>query len=127
MSDNKPPPDPSQQFNEWVTQWERSFDEFSNRLTGTDEFSRTMNQMQSMQLDLQRQFGDLMARQLAAFNMPSRDDVLSLGEDIRDLDRRIAQIERALGNLLHNEPTRAAQSGPPRTRKPPSQAEDSSS
>lgn len=120
---DKRPPDPSQQFQEWVTNWERAFDEFSNKLTGTDEFSRSMNQMQSMQMDLQRQFGELMARQLAAFNMPSRDDVLTLSEDIRDLDRRIAGIERALGSLLHNEPTQEKKSGPPRTRKPPSAAD----
>lgn len=124
MADNKTP-DPSQQFQEWVSQWERSFDEFSNRLMGTEEFSKSMNQMQTMQMEFQRQFGELMARQLATFNMPSRDDVVALGEDIRNLDRRIAQIERALGTLLHNESDVITRKpGPARTRKPPSAGKD---
>ena len=114
------PPDPSAQFQEWVTQWERAADEFSNKIMGTDEFSKSMNQMQSMQLELQRTFGEAMANQLANFNMPSRDDVLKIGEDMRALDRRLAHIERSLEKLQVNTGPAPKKKGPARTKKPPS-------
>lgn len=120
--DNRP--DPSAVFQEWVTQWERAFDKFSNDVMGTDEFSRSMNQMQSLQLELQRAFGEQMARQLAAFNMPSRDDVMDLAETVRDIDRRLARIETVLRKM---EPAGDNEMGgrrpsPPRTKKPPQSA-----
>lgn len=118
------PPDPSVQFQEWVTNWERAVDDFSNKVMGTDEFSKGINQMQSLQMEFQRNFGDLMARQLAALNMPSRDDVIRISEDLRSLDRRMAHVERSLDRLVNEKTTGSIKkSGPKRTRKPPEAAE----
>lgn len=120
MADDKgtPPPD----FSELVTQWERNFNEMSNQLMGTEEFSKTMNQFQHMQLEFQRNFSEIMARQLANFNMPSRDDVIAVAEQLRDIDRRLSRIESALEktNTGYTASDRQRQ-GPARTRKPPSQ------
>ncbi len=115
--------DPSVQFQEWVTQWERAVDEFSNRVMGTDEFSKSMNQMQSLQIEFQKQFGELMGRQLASFNMPSRDDIIELSEDIRSLDRRMAHVERHLEKLVAGakQGSSGRPKGPARTKKPPSE------
>ena len=126
MPNKDAPPDPSMQFQEWVTQWERAVDEFSNRMMGTDEFSRSLNQMQSLQLEFQRNFGDFMSKQLANLNMPSRDDVLMLSEDLRSIDRRLAHVERSLDKLLQKDGTkRPLRQGPARTRKPPKQEAES--
>lgn len=127
MADDKRT-DPSIVFQEWVTQWERAFDKFSNDVMGTEEFSRSLNQMQSMQLELQRAFGEQMARQLAAFNMPSRDDVMELAETVRDIDRRLARIETVLRKMEpagDNEPG-VRRTSPPRTKKPPKPQGESS-
>ena len=115
-------PDPAQQYQEWITQWERSVDEFSNRIMGTDEFSRSLNQMQGLQLEFQKRFGEMMARQLAGLNMPSREEVLRISEDLRDVDRRLAHIERALDKLVMqtSDAPSAKKKGPARTKKPPS-------
>ena len=85
--------DPAAVFQDWVTQWERAADQFSNQFMGTDEFSKSMNQMQNLQLEFQKGFGELMAKQLANFNLPSREDVLQLSEDVRDINRRLGRIE----------------------------------
>ena len=92
---------------------------------GTDEFSKTMNQFQHMQLDFQRYFSEVMARQLANFNMPSRDDVIAVAEQLRDIDRRLARIESALEktNTGYSASDRQRK-GPARTRKPPSQQKE---
>jgi len=117
------PPDPAQQFSEWITQWERAVDEYSNKLMATDEFSRSMNQMQGMQIEFQKRFGELMSRQLSNLNMPSRDEVIKISEDLRAIDRRLSRIERALDRLASNADgaSTARPKGPARTRKPPSQ------
>ena len=118
------PPDPGEAFREWVTQWERSFDKFSNQLMGTDEFSKMLNQMQNLQLEFQRNFGELMARQLASLNIPSREEVLKISEDLQRLDRRIERIESSLRILAqHSESSggNETRKRPARTRKPPTQ------
>jgi len=121
------PEDPGAAFREWVTEWERAVDKFSNQLMGTDEFSKMMNQMQNVQLEFQRNFGDLMGRQLANLNMPSREDVVKMSEDLQRLDRRIERIESSLRTLAENSQPNgeaAVKKRPPRTRKPPNKVED---
>lgn len=59
------PKDPAQMFQEGVTNWERATDNFSNKLMGTDEFSKYLNKMQGTQLEFQKGFGELMTSLLA--------------------------------------------------------------
>lgn len=125
MADDKPTLDPSAQFQQYVTQWERSVDQFFNQLMGNEQFSQSMNQFQSSQLEFQKSFRDSMANQLRGMHMPSRDDVLRVGEDIRVLDTRLGRMEDKLDRLLGKEGSSATskRSGPPRTKKPPEKKE----
>lgn len=115
--------DPLERFRELVTEWERGFDSLANRVMGTDEFSRAMNQFQNAQLGMQKVFAELMGRHLANLNLPSRDDLLRVGQAVHEVDMRLARMEQRL-----EEVARAAgvasegprRRGPPRTRKPPS-------
>lgn len=121
VADDRQSIDPSAMFADWVTQWERAVDNFSNDVMATDEFSRSMNQMQKVQLDMQRVFGDAMAKQLANFNMPSRDDILELTENLREVDRRVARVESMLRKMQpegdNNSPSH--RKSPPRTKQAP--------
>jgi hypothetical protein len=121
-------PDPVATFRNLITEWERGFDSLANRLMGTEEFSRSMNQFQNMQMGMQKAFNEAMASQLSAFNLPSRDDVLRIGENLRALDQRVARVEELLINIASGGKTgakkaRKSKKGPPRTRKAPSHAE----
>jgi DNA-binding protein YbaB len=120
MADEKSK-DPAQMFQEWVTQWERATDSFSNRMMGNDDFSKYMNQMQSVQMEFQKGFAELMAGQLAKVNMPSREDVLQISEDIQSLDRRMARIETSLHQLTQTSDTSSGRTvkKTPRTKKSP--------
>ena len=122
MADEKQPNlDPSAQFQDYVNQWERSVDQFFNQMMGTEQFSQSMNQMQQLQLQMQQQFKDVMANQLINFNMPSRDDILEIQENLRAIDNRMARIEERLSAAVgRNEPGNMPRKSPPRTRKPPS-------
>ena len=119
MADDKqvPPAD----FSELVTQWERNFNEFSNQLMGTPEFAKSMNQFQNMQMEYQKSFSEAMARQLSNFNMPSRDDVVSMSEQLTQIDLRLIRIEKAL-DKSKAVPAKPAtkRKAPARTKKPPS-------
>lgn len=115
--------DPSAQYQDLVNQWERSVDKFYNSFMGTDQFSQSMNQLQKMQLEFQKIFKEVTSANLAALNMPSREEVLSLGEQVQAMDARLARIESML-NKLSSAGGGTGRSGPPRTRKPPSKKED---
>jgi len=126
MSDKRP--DPAEAFRNLITEWERGFDAMANKLMGTDEFSRSMNQLQDLQLRMQKRFYEAMAEQLSHFNLPSREDVLRLGENIRALDKRLAKLERNLKKLSKkkikdkdkDKDKHGRADGPPRTKLPPS-------
>lgn len=121
MSQRQPSNDPMERFRELVTEWERGFDALANRFMGTDEFSRAMNQFQNMQLGMQKAFAEVMAKNLANVNLPSRDDVLRLGQAIHEVDMRLAKMEQRLEAVAQAAGVAAPRppKGPPRTRKPP--------
>jgi hypothetical protein len=82
-----------------------------------------MNQLQDLQLSMQKRFNEAMAEQLANFNIPSRDDILQLGEAVHALDKRVARVESLLAKKTKKKKKKAessARSGPPRTKQPPS-------
>ena len=133
---DKRPPDPAENFRNLVNEWERGFDAMANRFMGTEEFSKSMNQLQDLQLTMQKRFNEAMAEQLSHFNIPSRDDILQLGEAVHALDKRVARVESLLAKQAAKDAkksakknkkqknagakTSAARSGPPRTKQAPS-------
>ena len=124
MSEKKPP-DPAEHFRNLVNEWERGFDAMANRFMGTEEFSRSMNQLQDLQLAMQKRFNEAMAEQLSNFNIPSRDDILQLGEAVHALDKRVARVESLLAKQSAKKKKKkkaepGVSSGPPRTKQPPS-------
>ena len=119
MADDKK--NPTADFSELVTQWERNFNEFSNQIMGTPEFAKSMNQFQNMQMEYQKSFSDAMAQQLSSFNMPSRDDVVSMSEQLTQIDLRLSRIEKALEKSTADPAKPSAKrKAPARTKKPPS-------
>jgi ubiquinone biosynthesis protein UbiJ len=115
---NDAPPDPTAQFREMLTQWERGVDEFMNRVMGTEDFSRSMNQLQRAQLTAQKAFSEFLSQQWTNMNLPTREDVVTLAETIRALDARVERVEQMLKQLTQAD-SKAARVGPPRTKQPP--------
>ncbi len=125
------PTDPGEAFRNLITDWERNFDAMANRFMGTSEYSKAMNQFQNMQLEMQKRFNDLMAHNLSNFNMPSRDDILRLGESIRGIEKRLAAIELQLAKKgkkdKKDKDKKNKRKGPPRTKLPPSMQNENAS
>ncbi len=124
MADNNSH-DPSKAFQEMVTQWERNFDAFANQFMGTEGFSQAMNEFQKAQLNLQSMFANAMNQQLLAFNMPTREDIVRLGENIQRLERRMDGIESGLEELTSkaNKKRKPKKAKPNRSRQPPAEYE----
>jgi len=122
------PPDPGEAFRNLVTEWERGFDKLANNLMGTEGYSRSMNQLQDLQLSARRMFQDFMTQNLTVANMPTRDDVVRVAEAVQDLDRRLERIEQILATMTNYSPDPVRRTaGPPRTKKPPSARKSSKS
>jgi len=78
-----------------------------------------MNQFQNVQLAMQKRFNEAMAQHLLNLNMPSRDDILRLGESIRSVEKRLASIETTLAKKKKKS-DQGSRKKPPRTKLPPS-------
>jgi polyhydroxyalkanoic acid synthase PhaR subunit len=112
-----------QLWRDWLTQTERQFNTFFSETMNTEAFARSMGGYMEVNAAFQKMMTDGMQRYLSFVNMPSRTDVISLGETLRDIEGRLARIEETL--LIAVEASGAAERGPtaagepPRTKRPP--------
>lgn len=115
--------DPLAMWREWVAQSERQWNAFLNQAMATDEFSKAMGRFMDFYLNLQKGMNETMSRYLQLVNMPSRQEVLALGERLSSIEERLGRIEGLLGDRMAGAdvPPSAATAvkRPPRTKRPP--------
>ncbi|MBA4179262.1 MAG: hypothetical protein C0506_01610 [Anaerolinea sp.] len=108
-------------WREWVGNSERQWNAFLNNAMATHEFSQTLGRLMDVYLNMQKSMNDVMGRYFTALNIPTRSDVVALGERLTLIEERLGNIESALAPR----PSDPALTGipaalsPPRTRKPP--------
>lgn len=118
--------DPFQVWRDWVSNSERQWNALLNTAMATDEFSQAMGRGMDVYLGLQKNLNEVMGRYFTTMNMPSRDDILALGNRLTAVEDRLAGIEAAINRLGR---TPAAESGasasaaqarprPARTKRP---------
>ncbi len=115
-------PDPLALWRDWIAQSERQWNTLLNQAMGSDQYGQAVGRFMEVYVAMQRGLADVMARQLAALNIPTRADVLDLGQRLGAIEDRLARIETAL-----SAPDAAVAGGaasraslrPPRTRRPP--------
>lgn len=115
--------DPFAMWREWVGNSERQWNTFLNSAMATDEFSQTMGRFMDVYLNLQKNMNEVMGRYLQLVNIPTRNDILAIGERLSQVDDRLGAIERRLADAerASASPAPAAVSAAPRparTRKP---------
>jgi len=115
--------DISEIWREWLTQSERQFNAFFNEAMDTETFARSVGGYMEMTAAFQRMVTEGMQRYLAFVNMPSRTDVMDLGETLRSIEARLARIEEMLQIAAEAvdmvERSAAPMSEPFRTRRHP--------
>lgn len=125
MADQRTASDPFAMFQEWVANSERQWNGFLNNAMATDEFSRTMGRMMDVYLNMQKNLNEVMGRYLQLVNVPTRNDILAIGERLSQIEDRLDRIESGVAAAARAQaPVNGAAtptSGsprPPRTKKP---------
>jgi hypothetical protein len=118
--------DPFRLWREWYQKSEKSWSDAVTQLIGNDRFAKGTGKYLQEALHVQRMFTEAMAQYLANLNLPSRSDVLSLGDRVGKVEDAVAglqveirQLRRALTEreLLAGEEASIVR--PKRTKKPP--------
>src|ERR1700759_1969946 len=116
--------DPGAMWQNMIGQMEKGFNDFAGKAMASPEFSRVMNQVGSVGAGAQKQLGELMEKYLPTMNLPSRAQMVSMGERLQSIEGQLKEI-RALLHQVHN--NSGAPAGgyvaapkPPRTKRPPS-------
>ncbi len=116
-------PDIMQFWRDWLTQSERQFNAFFAQSMSTEPFARSVGGYMEMNATFQRMLAQGMERYLAMINIPSRTDVIALGETMRAMEGRLARIEELLQIAVDAGASREQDAVPPsepsRTRRPP--------
>ena len=107
------PFDPIAIWQKIISDWEKQFNEVSARLTGTEEYSRAMNQAAKLSAAARQQFDRQMEEFLKTVHLPSKADMAAIHDRLAAIEDAIEQLRLALGR-----DNRGAASPVTRTRKP---------
>lgn len=117
-----PIPDPLASWRAWIGQTEQQWNAFFNQAMGSDQYTQAIGRMMETYVATQKNLADGMGRYLSALNLPTRTDILMLGDRLAMLEDRLAGIERMLAASGVTDPAPAGDSAPvarpPRTKQP---------
>jgi polyhydroxyalkanoic acid synthase PhaR subunit len=115
-------PDPFQVWREWLDRSERQWNEWLGEAMESEHFGSGSRRLLDLALAFQSSMNSATQRYFTTLNVPTRADVLQLGERLVAIEERLGAIEAA---LLARDPTagtkatNVAAPRPKRTRKPP--------
>jgi hypothetical protein len=115
---DKPPLDPFAAWRDMVAQWEKNVNQLANKSMASDEFSGSMNQLMNVMLKSQQGVSEAMVKYLATLNLPSRQDLLALGEQLGSIESQLNRIALLLERQNRHASPAVARKTPPRTKRP---------
>jgi hypothetical protein len=119
MSKNDSPAnlDPMKAWRDWFVKNERDWSESLTNIIKSEAVSNALGEELKAQLYQQQAFSKSMAEPMARMNLPTRDDLMALGERLGQLEDAVARVEALLVQTRAGSASEAQK--PPRTRKPP--------
>ena len=116
-------PDITQLWRDWLTQSERQVNASLAQALNQEGSARTITGYMEVYAAFQRMLAEGMQQYLSFFNVPSRTDVLGLGDTLRGIEERLSRIEETLRiaaeALDEYERGQTPRPEPLRTRRPP--------
>jgi hypothetical protein len=106
-----PPFDPLGLMRGWVAEWEKAANKHGADMLAKPEVAQAMQGMTAATLQAQAATQDVMAKALAAANLPSKADFEALAQ-------RLSAIEAALARIEGKTHVAVERPKPKRTRKP---------
>ena len=112
--------DPFALVRDLVSQLEKGVNEFASPLMKSDGFSQGANKVMSAAMVAKKLAQELTQRYFEALNIPSRSDMMALGDRLQAIEDRLINMQSTLDRLAGgaSRPALAAPA-PARTRKPP--------
>jgi hypothetical protein len=108
-------------WRDWVTQSETQLNKLLNDVMATEGYTRVLGGFTKVLVSMQKSTAESLERYFTALSLPTRSDVIDLGQRLTSIESRLSAIEEILARLA---PTSAGRSGaaavarPPRTKKP---------
>ncbi len=120
--------DPMQLWHSMLAEMEKGFNTMATQVMGSEQFSKTAHQLTGATVGAQKTMGDMMEKYLVSMNMPSRAQMVSMGERLQTIEAQLNEIKavlyRAYPDAMSSEG--AGVSRPPRTKQPPTSSGGSS-
>ena len=129
--------DPLKALRDLLDRGERRVNEILSEFGARDEVNALRARLSEAALDAQKRSWEVWARYFQSINLPTRTDVIRLGKRISELEEGNARIEAQLRrlnrrlvassgeDLAAGAPMQSRPRGPRRTRRPPSEALES--
>lgn len=117
--------DPAQVWQTMLAEMEKNFNAVGNQLMGSEQFSKITHQLTGASVGAQKTIGDLMEKYLVGMNLPSRSQMVSLGERLQSIEGQLNEIKAQLNSMQGGAgqgSSTLASPMPPRTKLPPSAA-----
>jgi hypothetical protein len=116
------PSDPVASWREWMSQSENRLNALFNEVMATDGYGRVMGGLTKVFVSMQKSMSEGMERYFTALSLPTRSDVINLGERLSMIESRLLSIENSLAKIAGPDSrageSRAVVPRPPRTKKP---------
>jgi Poly(R)-hydroxyalkanoic acid synthase subunit (PHA_synth_III_E) len=96
--------DPVALWREMLSQWEKGVNAMATQTMATNEFSREMNRVLGASLRMQKTGQELLRRYFDALNIPTKDDLNTLGERLRAMEVQLTRLTDSLEKLTGREP-----------------------
>ena len=114
--------DPVAVWQNIIGEMEKGFNAFANQAMASPQFSKLMNQVGGTTAGAQKQLAELMEKYLVSMNLPSRAQMVSMGERLQSIEGQLNEIKALLHQARNSgapEDGHPAAPRPPRTRRPP--------
>jgi hypothetical protein len=109
-------------WREWVSQSETQVNKLLNDVMGTEGYTRVLGGLTKVFVSMQKNTGEAMERYFSALSLPTRSDLIEVGERLSTIETRLAAIEEILARMsgvsASGSESAAAGPRPPRTKKP---------
>ena len=93
--------DPAAIWQTMIGEMEKGFNSFANQAMASPEFSKVINQVGGVASGAQKQLGELMEKYLTSMNLPSRAQMVSMGERLQSIEGQLNEI-KAMLHQVHN-------------------------
>jgi hypothetical protein len=117
--------DPVALWQKMIGEMEKGFNSFAVKAMQSPELAQAIDRAGGVAADARKQFGELMEKYLLSMNLPSRDQITGISEQLQSIEGQLAEIKSMLGKMSRaSGGSRAgAAPRPPRTKQPPAEGQ----